>query len=176
MTTPLNTLEADLNVLATADTTNPAGGTAQATAPLKAAQEVLSLLADQALVGHDIGSAVATMYATINTKLSDDVVKALQQIAYTLKNDATLASLDLGDATSALSALQNALQTAQGLMPGGSSAAASAFAATGQFATLLGNLLHDAGTVANAADTLYEIAQQLGAVAQAFSTAAQGNP
>jgi hypothetical protein len=176
MADPLTTFQDDLNTLATADTTNPQGGTATPTTALTAAQEVLSLLADQTLVGSGIGAAVSGVYTTIATKITDDVVKALQAIAGELRTNANLANLSIKDATSALSALQNALQTAQSLVPGGSSAVASAFASTTQFATLFANLLQDAGSVAKAADTLDEVAQQLDAVANAFKTAASGNP
>ena len=88
----------------------------------------------------------------------------------------SMAGVNVGDVTSALSSLQNVLQTAQSLVPGGASAAASALASTSQFATLFGNLLSDAGSLGAAASTLYEIAQQLQAIATAFTAAAQGNP
>jgi hypothetical protein len=173
MTDPLTTLQTDLNTLATADTSDPPNGTAAAQPPLTAAQQVLSLLADQALVGSAISTSVSGVYSAIATAITDDVVKALQAVAGEL-NSPSMAGLNLNDATSALSSLQNALQTAQSLVPGGSSAVASAFASTSQFATLFGNLLQDAGSLAAAANTLYEIAQQLEAVAAAF-TAAKGN-
>jgi hypothetical protein len=175
MTDPLSSLETDLNVLATADTADPQNGTATPTSALTAAQDVLALLADQTLVGSAIGTAVAGFYGAIATALTDDAVKALQAIAGELASP-SMAGLNLNDATSALSALQNALQTAQSLVPGGSSATASAFASTSQFATLFGNLLQDAGSLSAAADKLYEIAQQLAAIAAAFNTASQGNP
>jgi hypothetical protein len=170
MTDPLTTLQTDLNTLATADTSDPPNGTAAAQPPLTAAQQVLSLLADQALVGSAISTSVSGVYSAIATAITDDVVKALQAVAGEL-NSPSMAGLNLNDATSALSSLQNA----QSLVPGGSSAVASAFASTSQFATLFGNLLQDAGSLATAANTLYEIAQQLEAVAAAF-TAAKGNP
>ena len=173
MADPLTTLQDDLNTLATADTGDPQNGTATPQAPLAAAQQVLSLLADQTLVGNTIGSAVSGVYSAIATAVTDDVVKAMQAIAGEL-NSPSLAGLNLNDATSALSSLQNVLQTAQSLVPGGSSA--SALASTSQFATLFGNLLQDAGSLAAAANSLYEIAQQLAAVAAAFTAAAQGNP
>jgi hypothetical protein len=175
MADPLTTLQDDLNTLATADTADPQNGTATAQAPLTAGQQVLSLLADQSLVGSAIGTAVSGLYSAIATAITDDVVKALQAIAGEL-NSPSLAGLNVNDAASALSSLQNVLQTAQSLVPGGSSAVASAFASTSQFATLFGNLLQDAGSLAAAANTLYEIAQQLEAVAAAFTTASQGNP
>ena len=173
MADPLTTLMDDLNTLATADTSDPQNGTATPQAPLAAAQQVLSLLADQTLVGNTIGSAVSGVYSAIATAVTDDVVKAMQAIAGEL-NSPSLAGLNLNDATSALSSLQNVLQTAQSLVPGGSSA--SALASTSQFATLFGNLLQDADSLAAAANSLYEIAQQLAAVAAAFTAAAQGNP
>jgi hypothetical protein len=175
MADPLTTLQDDLNTLATADTADPQNGTATPQAPLTAAQQVLSLLADQTLVGTTIGPAVSSVYNAIATAITDDVVKALQAIAGEL-NSPAMAGLNINDATSALSSLQNTLQTAQSLVPGGSSAVASALTSTSQFATLFGNLLQDAGSLAAAANTLYEIAQQLGAVAAAFTTAAQGSP
>jgi hypothetical protein len=174
MTDPLTTLEGDLTTLAAADTADPQNGTATAQPALTAAQQVLSLLADQTLVGPAIGTAVSGVYSGIATAITDDVVKALQLIAGELTT--TLAGLNVANAASALSSLQNVLQTAQSLVPGGSSAVASAFASTSQFATLFGNLLADAGSVTAAANTLYEIAQQLEAVAAAFATASQGNP
>lgn len=175
MADPLTTLQDDLNTLATADTGDPENGTATAQAPLTAAGEVLSLLADQTLVGATIGSAVSGVYSAIASAITDDVVKALQAIAGELSSP-SMAGLNLNDAASALSSLQNVLQTAQSLVPGGSSGAASALSSTSQFATLFGNLLQDAGSLAAAANTLYEIAQQLAAVAAAFTAAAQGNP
>lgn len=175
MTDPLTTLETDLTILATPNTPHSTG-TATETPALAAAKEVLSVLADQSLVGHGIGTAVSGAYSAVATALTDDVVKALQAIAGELTTNASLVSLDITDATKALNALQNALQTAQTLVPGGSSAVASALASTSQFATLFGNLLHDAGSVATAADTLYQIAQQLAVIAAAFTTAAAGAP
>jgi hypothetical protein len=175
MADPLTTLQDDLTTLATAETGDPQNGTATPQPPLTAAGQVLSLLADQTLVGTTIAPAVSSVYNAIATAITDDVVKALQAIAGEL-NSPSMAGLNVNDATSALSSLQNVLQTAQSLVPGGSSAAASALTSTGQFATLFGNLLQDAGSLTAAANTLYEIAQQLGAVAAAFTTAAQGNP
>lgn len=175
MTDVLTTLQGDLNTLAKADITNAESGTAMVQPPLTAATEVLSLLADQSIVGASIGSAVSGVYTALATVLTDDVVKALQAIAAELTNP-SLAGLSVSDATSALSSLQNVLQTASSLVPGGSSAVASAFASTSQFATLFGNLLSDAGSLAVAATTLYEIAQQLAALADAFTTAAAGTP
>src|SRR5271157_1175577 len=160
MTDPLQTLQGDLNILATADTHDPQNGTAAAQPALTAAGLVLSLLADQSLVGSTIAPAVSSAYGGIATVINDDVVQALQKIAL------ELSTLDLGGASlSEVASALSALQTAQSLVPGGSSAAASALASTSQFATLFGNLLQDAGTLPAAADTLYEIAQQLAAVA-----------
>jgi hypothetical protein len=172
MTTPLSSLETDLNTLATLDPTNPETSPAQATSALTAAQDVLSLLADQALVGPSIGGAVSGVYTTIANTISDDVVKTLQAIATELTSPQL--NLNVSDAASALNALQNALQTAQSLVPGGSSAAASALASTSQFATLFGNLLTAESTVGDAAKKLQDIAQQLAAIATAFTTAAEG--
>jgi hypothetical protein len=175
MTNPLSTLEGDLTTLAAPDGADPDTKPAQPTPALTAAQEVLSLLADQTLVGSSIGGAVSGVYTTIASAITDDVVDALQKIATELTS--TLAGLDISDAVSALTALQNALQTAQSLVPGGSSAVASAFASTTQFATLFGNLLQVPGTtVGDAAKTLNTIAQQLVAIAAAFTAAAAGNP
>jgi hypothetical protein len=168
MTSPLSTLEQDLGTLVTT------AGVAKD--PLTAAQDVLSLLADQTLVGTDISGGVALVYNTIANAINNDVVSALNGIAGALSSISIPATVTLTDVASALSSLQNVLQTAQTLVPGGSSAAASALASTSQFATLFGNLLQDAGTLLAAADTLYEIAQQLAAVAATLKTAAQGNP
>ena len=65
MTDVLTTLQGDLNTLAKADTTNAASGTATAQPPLTAATEVLSLLADQSIVGASIGSAVSGVYTAL---------------------------------------------------------------------------------------------------------------
>jgi hypothetical protein len=175
---PLSTLESDLGKLATADTADPQNGTASATSALTAAQDILALLADQSLVGTSIGGAVGDVYTAIASAITDDVVNALQKIAGELDSLAsTLGTTGGSDAATALLSLQNVLQTAQSLVPGGSSAAASALAATSQFATLFGNLLSDVdGHLDQAADKLYEIAQQLTAIATAFTAAAQGNP
>jgi hypothetical protein len=169
---PLQTLESDLNTLATV---NSGATAAQPTAALTGAQAVLSLLANSEFVGDTIGGAVSGFYDQIAEAIQTDVVATLQAIG------GQLSTLDLGgtsvsDVASALSALQNALQTAQSLMPGSSSAAASAFAATSQFATLFGDLLSapDA-TLADAAKALNDIALQLGAIAKVFTEAA-GTP
>lgn len=174
MADPLTTLQDDLTTLAVADTADPQSGSATPQPPLTAAQQVLSLLADHSVVGTTIGPAVSGVYGAIATAITGEAVKALRAIAAELAGP-TLAGISLTDATSALSALQNVLQTAQSLVPGGSSALASAFASTSQFATLFSNLLKDASSLSAAANTLYEIAQQLEAVAAAF-TAAQGHP
>jgi hypothetical protein len=168
MADPLTTLQGDLNVLAAPETTNPSGGNATPTTALTTAGEVLSLLADTSLVGNSIGTTVNGVYTAIATAITNDAVSSLKAIAGELGNIP-----QAGNAAAALLALQNVLQTAQSLIPGGSSALASAFASTSQFATLFGNLLQDPATAAN---TLYEIAQQLEAVANAFKTAAAGNP
>jgi hypothetical protein len=166
MTNPLSTLETDLTTLVT-----PAG---VAKDPLTAAQDVLSLLADQTLVGTDISGGVALIYNTIANAINNDVVSALNKIAGALSSISIPATVTLTDVASALSSLQNVLQTAQTLVPGGSSAAASALASTSQFATLFGNLLQGASDVTDAEDTLKTIALQLGVIATAFSTAAKG--
>jgi hypothetical protein len=173
MTNPLSTLEQDLNTLATPDSSDPQNGTATASSALTAAQAILSLLADQSLVGTAIGPAVAAFYTAIANAIDDDVVKALQAIAQELGS----LNVDGNDAAAALTALQNALQTAGSLVPGGSAAVTSALAATTQFTTLFGNLLSNVGgDLGQAATQLYEIAQQLAAIATAFSNAAAGNP
>lgn len=178
MTDPLTTLQDDLNTLATPRSPY-ASNTAQAQPALTAAGEVLSLLADQSIVGNTIGTAASGAYTAIANVINDDVVQALKQIAGHLAS-VSMAGTTVSDVGKALQSLQNVLQTAQSLVPGGSSAVASAFASTTQFATLFGNLLQDAeaaGTgIDGAAQTLYEIAQQLAAIAGAFTTAAQGNP
>jgi hypothetical protein len=171
---PLTALEHDLTALATPGPLPD--GPATPTSALTAAQDILALLADQTLVGSSISGAVSGVYNAIATAITDDVVQALQAIAGKLA-DPSMAGVSGSDAAAALSSLQNVLQTAQSLVPGASSSAASALASTSQFATLFGNLLHDAGgDLTTAANTLYEIAQQLAAVAAAFTAAAQGNP
>jgi hypothetical protein len=168
MTNPITALESDLSKLATLQ-----GGSYQPTAALTAAQDVLWLLADQSIVGTDISTAVTNVFNTIATTITTDVVGALNGIATEL-GKAPFNTLNTGDATTALGALQNALQTSQTLAPGASSAAASALASTTQFATLFANLL--AGGVSQAITTLTTIADQLQTVAGAFSTAPAGNP
>ena len=81
MTNPLSDLEGDLDKLATPDPSSPGTVAATATPALTAAQEVLSLLADQTLVGSSIGGAVSGVYTTIATAITDDVVDALKKIA-----------------------------------------------------------------------------------------------
>jgi len=174
MTDPLTTLEQDLTTLATPDAGDHQNGTATPSSALTAAQAILSLLADQSLVGTTIGPAVAAFYTAIGEAIDDDVVKALKEVAKELEG---LQGVNGQDAASALTALQNALQTAGSLVPGGSSTVTSALAATTQFTTLFGNLLTDVGgDLAQAATKLYEIAQQLAAIATAFNDAAAGNP
>jgi hypothetical protein len=168
VTDPLKTFEGDLDKLAT-----PAG-TPQPV--LTVAGDVLSLLADTKLVGTPIGGAVSAVYKAIGTAINGDVVTALQAIAEAIATISVPTGVTVTDVASALNSLQNVLQTAQSLVPGGSSAAASALASTSQFATLFGNLLTDAGSVTKAADTLNTIALQLGAVGTTFTTAAAGNP
>jgi hypothetical protein len=174
VTNPVTTLENDLNKLATPDTSNASGGTAKPTAALNNAGELLSLLATNSIVGPDISGAVSVMYKAIHDAISNDAVAALQKIAGEIAPNSTLGNLPAGDIADALTSLQNALQTAQSLMPGGSSAAASALASTTQFATLFGNLLAGLAKVSDAANTIYEIAQQLEQIAGTFQTAAAG--
>ena len=166
MTDPLQTLEADLTILASR--------TGQPTAALTGAQDVLALLAETSLVGQTTGGAVQSAYKAVASAINTDVVATLQAIAGTLSALSLPASTSVSDVAAALSALQNALQAAQGLVPGGSAATASAFAATSQFATLFGNLLSapNITTLADAAGTLNVIALQLGAIASAFTNAA----
>jgi hypothetical protein len=168
MADQLTTLQGDLNVLATPDTNHPSTGTAQPTPALTTAQDVLALLADSSLVGNSIGTTVGGVYTAIATAITTDAASSLKAIAGELGNIS-----QIGNAAAALQSLQNVLQTAQSLIPGGSSALASAFASTSQFAALFGDLLQDPAT---AATKLYEIAQQLEAVANAFKAAAAGNP
>jgi hypothetical protein len=171
---PVSTLESDLGKLATPGP-DP-NGPATPTTALNVTQDLLALLADQSLVGSSISDAVGGVYKAIANAITDDVVAALQKIAENITN-VDLQGLTTTDVGNALASLQNVLQTAQSLVPGGSSAAASALAATSQFATLFGNLLNDAqGDLTNAANELYNIAQQLTAIATAFSNAAAGNP
>jgi hypothetical protein len=168
MTDPLSTLEQDLDTLATVT-----GGTATATNALNAAQDILAILADQSIVPANIGQTIAGFYTAIAQVIDTDVVTALKAIATELGS----LTVNGNDAAAALTALQNALQTAGSLVPGGSSTMASALAATTQFTTLLGNLLTDAGgDLTTAAAKLNDIALQLGAIATAFSNAAAGNP
>lgn len=168
MTNPLTTLENDLGILATT------AGVAQPV--LTVAGDVLSLLADKTLMPSEISTAVSGVYNTIATTINNDAVAALNAIAGALGSISNPANLSAADIGSALNSLQNVLQTAQSLVPGGSSAAASALASTSQFATLFGNLLTEAGSVSAAEQQLKVIALQLGAIAGAFSTAASGTP
>jgi hypothetical protein len=173
---PLSTLESDLTALATPGTDPNAPATA--TSALTAAQDVLGLLANSGVVqSATITTAVSGVYNAISTAITDDVVTAVQEVATGLRNlESTLGTTGGSDAETALKSLQNVLQTAQSLVPGGSSAAASALAATGQFATLFANLLSDVeGDLGKAADQLDIIAQQLIVIATAFSQAATGN-
>jgi hypothetical protein len=174
VTNPVSTLQTDLDKLATPDTNNPSTGSATPSAALTNAGELLSLLATNSLVGSDISQAVSVMYNAIHDAISNDAVAALQKIAGEIAPNSTLGNLPAGDISDALTSLQNALQTAQSLMPGGSSAAASALASTTQFATLFGNLLSGLGKVSDASNTIYEIAQQLEQIADTFHTAAAG--
>lgn len=172
MTDPLQTLTTDLGQLATLNTANPASSPAAATAALTAAQEVLSILADANIVGATIGPTIGGFYKAIATVIDDPLVTSLQAIATELES----LNIDTSDAATALTALQGALQTASTLVPGAPAATAQAFAATGQFATLFGSLLQDTDSPKAAAEKLNEIAQQLTTIADAFNTAAQGNP
>lgn len=167
MTSPLTTLQTDLATLvSTAGVAQPA---------LTVSGDVLSLLADTNVVPGAIATAVSGVYQAIGTAISGDVVVALQAIAAELGNISIPSSTSVANVATALNSLQNVLQTAESLVPGGSSAAASALASTSQFATLFGNLLGVPGTnLADATTTLNTIALQLGVIATTFTTAAKG--
>jgi hypothetical protein len=169
---PLQTLVTDLGTLATV-----AGGTATATGALTGARQVLALLATDSIVGQQIGPAVSAFYTAIAAAINDPVVSSIQEISTTLSTLTLPPSTSISDVAAALNVLQNALQAAQSLAPGGSSALTSAFAATSQFATLFQDLLSapDTTTLADVAKNLNDIALQLGAIATAFTTASQGN-
>lgn len=166
MTTPLSDLQTDLTTLVT-----PAGAPQPV---LTVAGEVLALLAGN-FVPAAIATVVSDVYRAIGTTINGDVVVALQGIAGNLGSISNTSNVAVTDVANALNSLQNVLQTAQSLVPGGSSAAASALASTSQFATLFGNLLGGQGTtLKSAADTLNTIALQLGVIASTFTTAANG--
>lgn len=168
MTNPLTALETDLGTLATT-----AG---QAQPVLLVAGDVLSLLADGSVVPPAIASTMSTVYTTIGSTINNDAVAALNEIAGALNTISIPTPLSATDVGTALNSLQNVLQTAQSLVPGGSSAAASALASTSQFATLFGSLLTAAGSLTAAVQQLQQIAAQLGAIAKTFNTAAAGKP
>jgi hypothetical protein len=166
MTNPLSDLQTDLNTLAT-----PAGVPQPV---LTVAGEVLALLAGS-FVPAAIATVVSDVYRAIGTTINGDVVVALQGIAGNLGSISNTSNVAVTDVANALNSLQNVLQTAQSLVPGASSSAASALASTSQFATLFGNLLAVPNTtLGDAETTLNTIAAQLGAIATTFTTAANG--
>jgi hypothetical protein len=169
VTNPLSTLESDLSILVST--------TGQPQPVLNVAGEVLSLLADGNVVPKAIADTVSGVYKTIGDTINNDAVAALTGIVTGLNSVSNPQSISAADVASALTSLQNVLQTAQSLVPGGSSAAASAFASTSQFATLFGSVLAAAnGSITAAGQQFQQIAEQLGVIASTFTTAAAGNP
>jgi|BarGraNGADG00212_1021973.scaffolds.fasta_scaffold00635_5 hypothetical protein len=161
MTDIIGTLEKDLTVFATPSDAGGSwkGGTAAPTALLAT---ITALLGDLASLG-TIGSAIATVNGDIATALKD-AASAINTVADALTT--IEASVPSGSSTAqVLQALQNGLAVAQSLVPGSSSALTSG----SQFFGTLSSLLTDVGNnVTTATTQLYQIAQQLDALAGAF--------
>jgi hypothetical protein len=161
MTDIIGTLEKDLTVFAVPS--DPGGSWKDGTAaPTPLLATITALLGDLTSLG-TIGSAIATVNADIATALKDaataitTVAGALTTIEASVPSSSTTAQV--------LQALQNGLAVAQTLVPGSSSALTSG----SQFFGMLSSLLTDVGNDVTAATTqLYQIAQQLDALATAF--------
>lgn len=166
MSNPMSTLETDLAILAVPTVPPPTsgGGTAAATPLLGAVGDLFSTLEG---VGEGIGTAIQTVAGDIDTALGA-AAQALEAIAGTLGTLTQAATQAGSDAATVLASLQNALSTAQSLLPGGQSVT-SALQSGSQFFGMLSSLLTDAGSIAEATTTLYEIAQQLRAIGHALS-------
>jgi hypothetical protein len=161
MTDIIGTLEKDLTVFAVPS--NAGGSWKDGTA---AQTDLLStikvLLGDLAGLG-TIGSAIAAVNGDIATALQD-AATAITTVADALT---TIESkVPSGSSTAqVLQALQNGLAVAQSLVPGSSPALTSG----SQFFGTLSSLLTDVGNdVTTATTQLYQIAQQLTALATAF--------
>lgn len=162
MTDIIGTLEQDLTVFATPVETNGTwkGGTATSTTLLTSIQTLMTTLAN--LQG-GIGQAVGTINGDVATALTDaatalnTIADGLASIEQTVPAGSTPAQV--------LQALQNALTVGQTLLPGSSSALSS----VSQFFGMLSSLLTDVGNdITQASTQLYQIAQQLTAIATAF--------
>jgi hypothetical protein len=155
----IGTLEQDLSAFAVPQESSGGswkGGRANPTPLLTTIQ---ALLGDLAALG-SIGSAIATVNADIATALGD-ASTAITLVADTLSSVEANVQAPATPAT----ALQNGLAVAQSLMPGSSPALTSG----SQFFGTLSTLLADVGNDVDQATTqLYQIAQQLTALATAF--------
>jgi hypothetical protein len=161
MTDIIGTLEKDLTVFAVPAESSGSwkGGTA---APTLLLATITTLMSDLAGLG-SIGSAIATVNSDIATALKD-AATAINTVADALTT--IEGSVPSGSSTAqVLQALQNGLAVAQSLVPGSSSALTSG----SQFFGTLSSLLTDVGNdVTQATTQLYQIAQQLEALAGAF--------
>jgi methyl-accepting chemotaxis protein len=162
MTDIIGTLEQDLTVFASPNESGGSwkGGTATSTPLLST---VKTLLGDLTQLG-SIGTAIGTVTGDIATALTD-AADALNTIADALTSIDAAAQGQGSTSAQVLQALQNALAVTQSLVPGSSSALTSG----SQFFGTLSSLLSDVGNdVTKAATELYQIAQQLTALASAF--------
>jgi hypothetical protein len=161
MTDTIGTLETDLTVFAT-PTGSPGSykGQTAGTTPLLAT--IKALLSDLAGLG-TIGSAIATVNGDIATALAD-AATAIEKVADVLTT--IEAQVPSGSSTAqVLQSLQNGLAVAQSLLPGSSPALTSGSQFFGTLSSLLTAVGNDVG---KATDQLYEIGQQLTAIAGAF--------
>jgi phage-related protein len=112
-----------------------------------------------------IGSAIQAVGVEIDGALGD-AAQAIELIAGKLEELSSAATEAGTEATTLLSSLQNALSTAQSLLPGGPST--SALESGSQFFGMLSSLLSEVGSITEAIITLHQIAQELRAIGSAL--------
>jgi hypothetical protein len=148
-------VEKFLEKLAVPKASNLPNGTA---APQPLLAIIASLLTTLYSLG-TVGPAAKTVGADL-AKGMKDAVTALRKVAGILATISGTAA----DTAAILTSLQSALSVAQTLVPGSSPALTSG----SQFFGMIGTLVTDAGGVAQAANVLYELAQEIDAIADAL--------
>jgi hypothetical protein len=162
MPDPVNTVITDITQVEKAleSLVKPGGDLTQVDAGVPQ-QPVLQTIANLLTLLYKPGNDIAS----VGKDLSNALVEAahlLNSVASTLKNITTSPGATVAQN---VQALQNALATAQAIMPGAPPVLASGSQFFGQITTLL----NDAGNdVTKATNTLYEFAQQLYQIGQAL--------
>ncbi len=173
MSSPLSTLETDLEVLAKPVEGSGTGavkwkGSTGSEEPVLAAVKAMFETLEQ--VGEGIGPAIKTVAGDIGTGL-DAGAEAIDLIAEQLEKVSSAVGGTVADVASVLASLQNALSTAQSLLPGGPSVTAPLQSGS-EFFGMLQSLLSDPAitSIEDAITYLYKIAQELRAVGTALSS------